>query len=98
MNKRVAYFLGALVMAAVGLVPVKASAGWGWWGGPGIIITIAPRWGSGYYGYRPYGYYGYSGYPYYGYRHYGYRHYGYRRYGYYSRLGHCARHSHRRWH
>jgi len=93
MNKRVAYFLGALVMAAVGLVPVKASAGWGWWGGPGISITIGPRWGSGYYGYRPYGYYGYSGYPYYGYRH-----YGYRRYSYYGHRGHWARHAHRRWH
>ena len=39
MNKRLAYFLAALAMAAVALTPAKASAGWGWWGGPGISIT-----------------------------------------------------------
>ena len=31
MNKRLAYFLATLAIAAVALAPAKASAGWGWW-------------------------------------------------------------------
>ena len=72
MNKRLACVLGAVAIAVVALTPSNASAGWGQWGGPGISITIGPRYGY----YRPYGYYGYRPYGYYGYRPY---RYGYRR-------------------
>jgi hypothetical protein len=92
MKRRLACLLGAAAIAVVALTPSKASAGWGWWGGPGINIYIGPRYPY-YYGYRPYGYYGYRPYGYYGYRPYGY--YGYRRYGY---RGHWPRHAYRRWH
>lgn len=70
MIKRLTYFLAILGMITVAFVPARASAGWGWWGGPGISIYVGPR--SGYpccgyygYGYRPYRYYGYP-YEYYG--------------------------------
>jgi hypothetical protein len=83
-----AYFLAVLAMA-----PAKVSAGWGWWGGPGISVYVGPRYGYPYYGYYGYGYrpYWYYGYPY-GYR--PYRYYGYRHY----RHGYWARHARRRWH
>ena len=101
MNK-LTYLIGCLAVASVALLPAKASAGWGWWGGPGISVTIGPRYGYYGYGYRPYGYYGYPGYYGYGY---GYRPYSYYRpYGYYGGWygnrywrGHYARH-YRRWH
>ena len=32
MNK-LTYFIGCLAVASLALVPAKASAGWGWWGG-----------------------------------------------------------------
>jgi hypothetical protein len=98
MKKLLASLLCVVAIAFVALTPSKASAGWGWWGGPGISIYVGPRYGYpyyGYYGYRPYGYYGYYGYRpygYYGYR--PYRYYGYRHY----RYGHWARHAYRRWH
>ena len=98
---KLTYFIGCIaVVASLALLPAKASAGWGCWGGPGFSITIGPRYGYYGYGYRPYGYYGY---PYYGY---GYRPYGYYpSYGYYGRSyayrpywrGRYARH-YRRWH
>jgi len=62
MKKRLACFAGCVAVALLAFAPSKASAGWGWWGGPGVSITIGPRYG--YYGYRPYAYYG----GYYGYR------------------------------
>ena len=100
MKRSVGALVGILALATIVLAPSKASAGWGWWGGPGVNITIGPRYG--YYGYRPYGYYGYP-YGYYGYRPYAY--YGYRPYGYYGGYygyrpywrGHWRRHW-RRWH
>jgi hypothetical protein len=97
MKKGVVSVVCCVVIALLAFTPSKASAGWGWWGGPGISITIGPRYG--YYGYRPYGYYGY---PYgYAYRPYAY----YRPYGYYGGYygyrpywrGHWRRH-YRRWH
>jgi len=66
-----------VAIAIVALTPSKASAGWGWWGGPGVNIYVGPRYP--YYGYYGYGYRPYPYYGYYGYRPYGY--YGYRRYG-----------------
>ena len=56
---KLTYFIGCVAVASVALLPAKASAGWGWWGGPGVSITIGPRYGYYGYGYRPYGYYGY---------------------------------------
>jgi hypothetical protein len=92
MNKVLACLMGCVAVAFLALAPVKAFAGWGWWGGPGVSITIGPRYG---YYYRPYGYYGY---PYgYGYRPYAYyRPYGYYG-GYYGYRPYWRRH-YRRWH
>jgi hypothetical protein len=97
------WLIAALAVGIVAFTPSKATAGWGWWGGPGISITIGPRYyrpySYGYYGYRyaPYGYYGYRyrPYGYYGYRYRPY--YGYRRYGYYGNRGYLARRAYRRW-
>ena len=96
MKKLLACFLCAAALGIVALAPSKASAGWGWWGGPGVNIYIGPRYrypNYGYYGYgyRPYGYYGYRPYGYSGYRRYGY--YGHRGY-----RGNWGRHAYRRWH
>jgi hypothetical protein len=97
MNRSLAALVGGVALAIVALAPSKATAGWGWWGGPGFSITIGPRYGYYGYGYRPYGYYGYP-YGYYGYRpYYGGYYGGYRPYwgGHYRR--HARRHW-RRWH
>ena len=56
---KLTYFIACLAVAFLALMPAKASAGWGWYGGPGVSITIGPRYGYYGYGYRPYGYYGY---------------------------------------
>ena len=40
MIKRLTYFLAILGMITVAFVPARASAGWGWWGGPGISIYV----------------------------------------------------------
>lgn len=37
MQKRLAYFLAVLAMATIALAPAKVSAGWGWWGAPGLV-------------------------------------------------------------
>ncbi len=97
MKKHLACFLCVVALAVMAFAPSKASAGWGWWGGPGISIYVGPRYGypcCGYYGYgyRPYRYYGYP-YGYYGNRYRSYGYYGYRHY----RHGHWARHAYRRW-
>jgi hypothetical protein len=43
MQKRFGLFFGGLAMATIALAPAKVSAGWGWWGGPGISIYVCPR-------------------------------------------------------
>jgi hypothetical protein len=99
MNRSLVALVGLLALAGLALTPSKASAGWGWWGGPGFSITVGPRYGYYGYGYRPYGYYGY---PYSYYRPYGY--YGYRPYAYYGGYGYRPywqgrwRRHYRRWH
>jgi hypothetical protein len=40
MKKLVACILCVAALAVMALTPSKASAGWGWWGGPGINIYI----------------------------------------------------------
>jgi hypothetical protein len=38
MKMRLVFILFVVAIAEVALTPSKASAGWGWWGGPGVNI------------------------------------------------------------
>jgi hypothetical protein len=60
LKKQLVWLMAAVALAVISIAPSKAIAGWGWWGGPGISVTIGPRY------YRPYryGYYGYRYRPY----------------------------------
>src|SRR4029453_17742628 len=45
MKRSLAAFVGVAALSIIALAPSKASAGWGWWGGPGVSINIGPRYG-----------------------------------------------------